>query len=290
MKQNSIGNFFGYSRGQHIGIIVLVILIVSIQCFIIFQPSEKAAVEITEDTQWMALQSTIDSIKFLQGRKKHTIYPFNPNFITDYKGYKLGMSVAEIDRLFAFRKLNKYANSAAEFQQVTKISDSLLATMSPYFKFPDWVTSKQKGKGFIDYKAVKVALPIIDINLATKEELIKVRGIGDALSDRIIKFRESLGGIVNMDQIADVYGLQPEVVDNVKTSFKVKVLPSVKKIKINEASVKELAAFPYFRWALAKEIVTARTMNGDLKSVADLAKINGFPTENSSIIALYLEF
>ena len=40
--------------------------------------------------------------------KKDTIYPFNPNFISDYKGYKLGMSIQEIDRLHQYRAQNKY--------------------------------------------------------------------------------------------------------------------------------------------------------------------------------------
>ncbi|MFD2828841.1 hypothetical protein ACFSYG_20345 [Leeuwenhoekiella polynyae] len=32
------------------------------------------------------------------------IYPFNPNFITDYKGYTLGMRMVEIDKLLRFRE------------------------------------------------------------------------------------------------------------------------------------------------------------------------------------------
>jgi hypothetical protein len=33
------------------------------------------------------------------------------------------MSIEEIDRLLAYRKLNKYVNSADEFQKVTLVSD-----------------------------------------------------------------------------------------------------------------------------------------------------------------------
>ena len=48
-----------------------------------------------------------------------------------------------------FRESNQWVNSAKEFQQVTKVSDSLLATISPYFKFPDWVTNpKPKSNGY----------------------------------------------------------------------------------------------------------------------------------------------
>ncbi len=39
------------------------------------------------------------------------IYPFNPNFITDYKGYTLGLSITEIDRLHKFRKKDEFVNS-----------------------------------------------------------------------------------------------------------------------------------------------------------------------------------
>ncbi len=87
-------------------------------------------------------QKEIDSLKMVEiENSKPKIYPFNPNYITDYKGYTLGMSVEEIDRLLEFRKQDKWINSAEQFQQVTQVSDSLLNAISPYFKFPEWVTN-----------------------------------------------------------------------------------------------------------------------------------------------------
>jgi competence ComEA-like helix-hairpin-helix protein len=53
-------------------------------------------------------------------------------------------------------------------------------------------------------------------------------------------------------------------------------LPAVHKIDINNASLKEIAQFSYFRYALAKEIVIYRSMNGDIKNIEDLTKIKGF--------------
>ena len=52
------------------------------------------------------------------------------------------MTTKEIDRLHAYRKLNKFVNSIKEFQKITKVSDTLLSKMSPYFKFPDWVNKR----------------------------------------------------------------------------------------------------------------------------------------------------
>jgi DNA uptake protein ComE-like DNA-binding protein len=222
------------------------------------------------------------------------IYPFNPNFITDYKGYKLGMSVPEIDRLLAFRKENKYVNSPKEFQAVTKVSDSLLKAISPYFKFPDWVNTKKEFATYKKYSntafAKKEKIVIIDINQASQEDLIKIYGIGEAISLRILKFKESLGGFVSMEQMKDVWGLSPEVIENLNSHFKVLTPPKVKKVDINNASIKELSQFPYFNYQLAKQIVTFRSMNGDFKNVDDLTKIKGLSIDKANIIALYLGF
>jgi len=83
-------------------------------------------------------QSKLDSIKNALPKDSIKIFSFNPNFITDYKGYSLGISPEELDRLFLFRQKGKFVNSAKEFQNVTQISDSLLNIISPLFKFPAW--------------------------------------------------------------------------------------------------------------------------------------------------------
>ena len=129
--------FFNFNKSQRTGIVLLFVLIISLQSAIYFftfdiipfKENEK------EKQNWLAFQSEIDSLKSEKENYIPKIYPFNPNFITDYKGYKLGLSIKEIDRLHAFRKTNKYLNSAEDFQAVTKVSDSLLRVISSYFKF-----------------------------------------------------------------------------------------------------------------------------------------------------------
>jgi DNA uptake protein ComE-like DNA-binding protein len=247
-----------------------------------------------EKEKWLSVQTEIDVLKKEKQNYVPKIYPFNPNFISDYKGYKLGMSVLEIDRLLAFRKENKYVNSAEEFQNVTQISDSLLKSMVPYFKFPDWIKNKKQFSSFKkeDYAAFakKEKIVLIDINKATAEDLIKIYGIGEAIAERILKQKESLGGFVAMEQLSEVWGLSPEVIGNLNKHFKIYALPNFKKIDINNASIKELAQFPYFKYALAKQIVTYRSMNGDIHNIEDLTKIKGFPVDKAKIISLYLDF
>lgn len=295
-SSNNIKSFFNFSKDQRKGILLLFAIIIGLQvgyCLIDFNQNEKQS---PEEQNWYSLQSTIDTIKSQRHELSFKMYPFNPNFITDFKGYKLGMKVDEIDRLLAFRKQGKFANSPEEFQKVTGISDSLLNAISPYFKFPDWVNKKNQEEYSNSYSKSnwkefpkKEAMKILDINQATKEDLMKVFGIGDAISDRILNQKEVYGGFVSMDQMNEIWGLSPEVLANLQKYFKINSLPKVKKININNASIKELGQFPYFKYPISKNIVTYRSMNGDLK-IEDLANIKGFPVDKIKIIALYLEF
>lgn len=132
-----VKSFLTYSKSQRIGILLFFGIILLVQGFYFFYDFTSKQFIDQEQFNWLALQNKVDSLKFDSNNFKPTIYPFNPNFITDFKGYQLGMSVSEIDRLLAFRKQNKFVNSAEEFQAVTKVSDSLLKVISPYFKFPD---------------------------------------------------------------------------------------------------------------------------------------------------------
>ena len=292
MKKRSFYFFQKYSASQRLGLLALFIVMIGLQIGYYFTPRSNS-IEITEqEKQWMALQEEMDSLKLHKDVNTFKIYPYNPNFITDYKGYKLGMTTQELDRLFAFRKQNKYVNSAKEFQEVTGVSDSLLKVMSVNFKFPDWVNNKKEysSNSFSFPKKEKEVIVVKDINHATAEDLIKIRGIGEAISQRILNEREKYGGFATMDQMQFIWGLSPEVINYLNQYFKVGDVSQIKKININTASLKELSAYPFFNYSLAREILIFRSMNTRIKDVEDLTKIKGFPVEKVNIIALYLEF
>lgn len=290
----NIKSYFMFSSGHRNGIFILLFFILVLQLIILnlnsissFFNSEKKT---TSNENWLSYQAKIDSLKARNKSQEYQLQPFNPNYISDYKGYMLGMSVVEIDRLHNYRKEGKFINSVADFKNVTKVSDSLLNKISPYFKFPDWVTAKSNSKRDQHLFFEKKKIERININVATKEELMKVYGIGDKLSDIILRDKEKFGEFVSIEQLQYVWGITPETFENIKKSFFVERTPaSLNKIKINETSTKDLSQFPYFNYKLAKEIVTQRSMNGSFKSIEELTKIKDFPIEKKEIIVLYLE-
>lgn len=297
------------TSGQRTGLITLCGLIVLVQVvwFFVGKASENKTVTSEEEKQWVALQPQLNALKATADSSgTYKIYPFNPNYITDYKGYALGMTVAQIDKLKAYRKENKWVNSSADFQKVTGVSDSLLTVISPYFKFPDWVVKKQlaeqnKGdkpeytsshKDFQNADNHKSAKAIVqsDINDALEEDLIAVRGIGPAFAKKILRRRAELGAYVSIEQMADFKEFSPEAIAGLSAAFKVGANPPVATININTASLQQLSRFPYFNRDIAKAIITQRSMHGKITNFDELSKINDIFVLKSKIISLYLEY
>ena len=112
-----------FSKGHYFGMAILLFLIGIVQIFISQKNTAYKDQEVhlsKEELKWLTVQNEVDSLKIVNQKIASKIYPFNPNFISDYKGYKYGMTTQQIDRLHQFRKHNKYVNSKVEFQKLRK--------------------------------------------------------------------------------------------------------------------------------------------------------------------------
>ena len=286
-----IKSHFVFNRSQRNGILFLIFFIsgfLVISYYIDF--SEENTMDMNSE-EVIAIQRELNSLRTIDiASKKPKIFPFNPNFITDFKGYTLGMSAEEIDRLLVFRKENKWINSVEDFKQVTKVSDSLLNKISPYFKFPDWVNNpKSKTKyvkrGFKD----KTFKQKVDLNIAIHEQLEEVNGIGKAFSKRIIDYRNKLGGFTNDIQLYEVYGLNFQVTNSILKEFTVKTPKEIIKMNLNSISASDVATIPGISFDLAKRIWEYRILNEGIKSFSELEHIEGLTKRKLQGIQLYLK-
>lgn len=289
-----------FSKGHYLGIAILICSIGLLQLFIYWFNNQKdtTSLALTQDEKnWLLAQNEIDSIKEVNQENSNKIYPFNPNFISDYKGYKLGMTEAQIDKLHQLRKQNKYVNSKSEFQKLTGVSNEWMRKYAIYFKFPDWVTNRTSvnyqtkyNNTYPKFDKKETKIVVQDLNTADQVALEKAYMIGEKLAIKIMSEREKFGSFASMDQLQFIWGISPEAIADLNKKFQIKSSGNLKKININTSTIKELQQFPYFNYTIAKNIVTFRSMNGDFKSSEDLTNVKLFPLEKLKIITLYLEF
>lgn len=195
------------------------------------------------------------------------------------------MHTDEIDKLLAYRKKGKYINSAKQFQKVTGVSDSLLNVLKPLFKFPDWLIKQQKEA----QERRRKALIIKNINTATAQDLVFIKGVGVKTANRIVNYRNQLKGFSFDSQLYEVYYLDTLVADRILKQFKIFEKPAIDKLNVNTASFKEVLHLPYIDYALTKKIFEYRDEVAEIQNLEELKKIKGFPLEKFDRIALYLK-
>lgn len=283
-----------FSRAQRIGVVVLLFFIMALQFlfflsdYFIKKPSGSTFKERPE------VLAKLDSLSLVAAEKKPKKFTYNPNYITDERAYSLEMSTEEYDRLKVFREQGKFVNSDKEFQEVTGVSNDWLVEHSPDFKFPEWVLKKQneskkRSKGWV--KSTKeVVVEKVDINKASKEQLMAVRGIGEVLSDRVLNEREKFGAFVSIKQFEFIWGILPEVALEMEKHFIVQDFTAIKKVNINKADRNELKMIPYLNYGIALEIIKYRSRAGDIKTIEELEEIKNIPLDKLAIINLYLDF
>ena len=281
---------FWYNKSQRNGVFFLLLIVIVLQLAI-------SSVDFSSDStifnnkESIALNAKIDSLKKIELEKRTPkIYPFNPNYITDYKGAQLGMSIKEIDRLHDFRGENKFINSVSQFQKVTKVSDTLLNQISPYFKFPDWVVKQQNKnvrESTIKKKVFKFSTT--DLNIATAKDFEAINGVNEYLAQRIIKYRKRLQGFTYQNQLLEVWKIDASTVQRILNTFKIIEKPIISKINVNTASFKEVLSNPYIDYDLCKKIFEFRDEVAELQSIEELRNIEGFPLDKYDRIVLYLE-
>ena len=285
-----LNSHFRYDRSQRNGVFFLLSIIIGLQLLFFYADfTSNKSVDIST-TDVVAFQKEMDSLREVElESKKFKLNPFNPNFITDYKGYQIGMNTIEIDRLHAFRKKNNFINSTLQFQEVTGISDSLLHSLSPNFKFPEWLTL-QKAKEYTQKSRNKEKRSNIknDINLAEFSDLNAIKGVGTKLANRILNYRAKLQGFSKDDQLYEVWYLDTIIADRILQNFRVKSLPVIQKFNINEATFKEVLSIVYIDYELTKKIFNYKDEVSEIQSIEELKKIDGFPLDKFNRIALYL--
>lgn len=193
-----------------------------------------------------------------------------------------------------YQKILKKRNEQ-QYQAYLLKADSLVqAGWRPYqadqARFPGTTSHSDSTKKRPAYQAPKKP-GLNQMSFAEADSIVLqiVPGIGPTMAGRIVKFRESMGGLHQKEQILEVYGMTPETMEKLFDQFEFE--PGIsKKLKINEWDANTLANHPYISYGEAKVIVAYRTQHGKYEKPEDLLGIKIFTKEWVDRLSPYLEF
>jgi DNA uptake protein ComE-like DNA-binding protein len=109
----------------------------------------------------------------------------------------------------------------------------------------------------------------VDVNNATEQDLLNIKGIGPFYARQIIKYQQQLGGFIRKEQLMEVWKMTPEMYEQIQDKISCES-SMIKQLSVNQASVEELQAHPYLNWNQANSIVKMRMQKGVFKSIDEI--------------------
>jgi competence protein ComEA len=131
------------------------------------------------------------------------------------------------------------------------------------------------------------SIPELEINEADTSAFINLPGIGSKLANRIVNFRDKLGGFYAIEQISETFGLPDSTFRKIKPLLKLSS-SDTKKININTATIDELKTHPYIRFNVARILVAYREQHGLFEKPEDIKKIMAITEEQFNKLLPYL--
>jgi competence protein ComEA len=221
-----------------------------------------------------------------------TLFHFDPNKVTVEELQALGFSTGLATRIDRYRQKGGKFLVKKDLLKIYGIDSSFYKQLSAFIDLPERLEQKRKlyERPVFERKSapVKTASAKFDLNKADTSLLMSVGGIGTKRSQRIIKYRDALGGFIDMDQIQEVYGLDSTVVRKLSLESFIAEDYQPVTMNVNTSDEKSLASHPYLSNAAARSIVAYRFQHGEFKTIEELRNIHALDEKTIQKITPYL--
>jgi DNA uptake protein ComE-like DNA-binding protein len=304
--------FLYFTKGQKIGLIVLLILLVfaitasqlvhlfvknkkneSDDKFIAeYQNFEKSLQNKKNDYQQFSPFDYNESQNFnLKNNTSVTLFAFNPNKLDSAGFIKLGLKSYVVKNILNYRRKGGLFESIDDFGKIYGLSANDFRKLKPFIK----IQPKEIAQSKYFAKTEKTETPLksdtiqIELNSADTAQLKLLRGIGSGYARAIVNYRNRLGGFYSVNQLLEINNFPLETLKRIEKNLSVDA-SLIRKIEVNRATAEGLKLHPYINFYQAKAIYELRRKNTAIHSIETLKSLNELTNEDIERLFYYLDF
>ncbi len=302
MLKQFVKDYFNFTRKERLGIIFLLSLII----FFLFLPfffqnfisapkydhsqfekeitalnkkqpdsNNKSFVRDFDENNYQNYYQPSEKNYFTKQPKVELFY-FDPNTLSEEGWIKLGIREKTAKTIQNYLSKGGKFYKAEDIGKIWGLREDEIKRLIPFVRIAQNqktnYTADINAKPYKNYEKPKNTITYVDINTADTSAFIALPGIGGKLANRIIAFRDKLGGFYKIDQVAETFALPDSTFRKIKDRLIIGNT-TVKKLNINNAGIDELKAHPYIRYNIANAIIQYRTQHGQFSALSDLKKI-----------------
>ncbi len=182
---------------------------------------------------------------------------FNPNLVSRNEMETMGFPKNFQNGLIGFREKYRPFKRSQDLYLIYGMDSGIVSQLIP------WIILDTTGNPDESL--------FVDLNQADSTELIKINGIGSVKAQRIIEWRNRLGGFHSLQQLEDHHIIDSITLLGIKDNLRLGVF--IRNLSLNESSLEDLQSHPYINYYLALSIVQFRERFRQFKSIDELANI-----------------
>ena len=215
--------------------------------------------------------------------------PFDPNTYSFEDWQKTGLPDKFCKTISHFQEKGGKFRKPEDLKKVWGMRDEWYEKIAPFVQINSIEKSKTESFATATNHYTPKKKSIIELNTADSLQLDSLPLIGMKTANRIIKYRNLLGGFYAIEQLKEVWGLKDSVL--LVNANRIRIDNNlIKKINANTATIDEMKKHPYLHYNKAAAIFNYRKNHGNYKSINDLMNTKMFTEEDLKKIEPYLGF
>ncbi|MCL1943961.1 MAG: helix-hairpin-helix domain-containing protein [Candidatus Azobacteroides sp.] len=261
----------------------------------------EAYIEFRESLQRMEEKSRSGNNTRIEPHKP-ALFIFNPNTADSSSFIRLGLKPFQARNILKYRNKGGRFKIPEDFSKIYGLNRESFERLKPYIQIPEDTVSTKKPRilptDFPEYPKNKPDYPkqekyaegtVIDLNTADTTELKKIPGIGSVFSERIVTYRNRLGGFYSPEQLKEVRGVTPEMYLQLQNRFRVNPA-GISRISVNHSDFNRLISHPYISYPQAKAFIELKKKKGRLHSFDQISLLEEFSEKDIERLTPYLSF
>lgn len=210
------------------------------------------------------------------------LFKFDPNTVSKAQLKDLGLSGKQLNTLINYRKSGGRFFVKKDLMKIYGIDAKQYKALEPYI----FINEEEKHVSEKETKEKERVL--VELNSSSKDELKRLKGIGDAYAERIIKYKSLLGGYYSNKQLLEVYGMDSARFAGFKNQIVIDT-NDIHRINLNTATYDSLIKHPYINKYQTQAILKYKEFVGEFSRIEQIYQNNLVTKEDFLRLRPYLK-
>ncbi|MFN5324518.1 MAG: helix-hairpin-helix domain-containing protein [Bacteroidota bacterium] len=228
-------------------------------------------------------QSKTFKKSYAESKSTGELFQFDPNTCSKDEWMLLGLSDKQAQSIL------NYVAKGGRFRKKEDLSKMYALDKAICERLEPFVSIKQQEEADINTDTHKNTrqntLSFVDINRADSTELCKLKGIGPGRARMIVRYRESLGGFVYLNQLLEVYTIDSTLFNELLPRMRLGPF-EIRKLNMNADTLRH----PYLNRKASEAVTQYKKQHGPFRSIEDLKKVVLIDAITLDKLAPYLTF